>query len=58
MIDDIPKKSIINQEIFFEEQEDNPEVKIYPSIISKKLINYLRLIRIIYPSRWIILLLK
>jgi len=33
MIDDIPKESIDDQNIFFEEQEDNPEVK-YPSIIN------------------------
>jgi len=33
MIDDIPKKSIDDPNIFFEEQEDNPEVK-YSSIIN------------------------
>lgn len=33
MIDDIPKESIDDQNIFFKEQEDNPEVK-YPSIIN------------------------
>lgn len=33
MIDDIPKESIGDQNIYFEEQEDNPEVK-YLSIIN------------------------
>lgn len=37
MIDGIPKQSlssISNQDIVFEEQEDNPEVKIYSVVIN------------------------
>lgn len=37
MIDGIPKKSlssISNRDIVFEEQEDNPEVKIYFIVIN------------------------